>query len=120
MNKPEKVGEVRSWTGATPAKWHTIYVRVTKAESLKVGLSIPNQTARAHEIAAQRGWVDYCIYIELTDVKAQWWVEKRPAFKRLVQDIEAGRVVAVCARHTDRLWRGAEIQARFLALLRAH
>ncbi len=70
-------------------------------------------------MAAQRGWGDYCIYVELTDVNAKWWVEKRPAFKRLVEDIRARRVIAVCARHTDRLWRG-DIQNKFLKELSDH
>jgi site-specific DNA recombinase len=112
--------DVESWTGATPARFHAFYVRVTAKESLTQGLSIPNQIARAREIATQRGWTYYRIYVEPKSVKASLWVDKRPALRRLVDDIQAGRVIALCGRHFDRIWRGSEVQTKLLTLMKAH
>jgi site-specific DNA recombinase len=124
INRPERARFVQiidSWgDGPPPETWNAIYVRVTAEESLKKELSIPNQIARAHEIARARGWTYYRIYVELRHVKGEWWIEKRPAFRRMLEDVEAGRIVAVCARHLDRLWRGNEIQTRLLNVLKPH
>ncbi len=111
---------LQSWTaeGPTPERWHAFYVRVTREESVQADLSIPNQIARAKEIAALRSWRDYKIYVEPRHVSAELWTDKRPALRDLLDDARAGRVLAVCARHTDRLWRNNGIQARFLAVLR--
>ncbi|MDI1450766.1 recombinase family protein [Polyangium sp. 6x1] len=111
---------LQSWDeGAKPPeRWWAFYVRVTREESVKADLSIPNQCARARELAAQRRWYDYRIYIEPKHVTAELWTDKRPALKQLLDDIAAGKVAGACARHTDRFWRNNEIQARFLRLIR--
>nr|WP_275939228.1 recombinase family protein [Polyangium spumosum] len=113
---------LQSWDDGSPppARWWAFYVRVTSEESMKRDLSIPNQCARSREIARLRGWQDYRIYVEPRKVSAELWTEKRPALKELLDDIAAGRIQGVCARHTDRQWRNNEIQARILSALRAH
>jgi site-specific DNA recombinase len=111
---------LESWTGAPPDRWHAFYCRVTQEESVKTDLSIPNQIARAREVAAARGWLNYQIYVEPRHVSGELWTEKRPALKRLVDDIIAGRVTSVCVRHTDRLWRNAQVQTKLLEILRQH
>ncbi|MGK3994985.1 recombinase family protein [Sorangium sp. So ce1024] len=110
-----------SWsTGAAPPeRWWAFYVRVTREESVTTDLSIPNQIARAKEIAAARGWTNWRIYVEPKHVSAELWTDKRPALRELLADVAAGRVVGVCARHAERFWRGVEIQGRFLSALRA-
>ncbi len=112
----------QSWSAsaAPPERWWAFYVRVTREESVTADLSIPNQIARAEEIAAARGWSDWKIYVEPKHVSAELWADKRPALRELLADVAAGRVRGVCARHTDRLWRGVDIQARVLEPLRAH
>jgi site-specific DNA recombinase len=111
-----------SWSGCStpPERWVAFYVRVTKEESVKTDLSIPNQVARATEVAALRKWEHWKIYIEPKHVSGELWLNKRPALRELVQDVNAGRVNSVCARHTDRLWRTSEIQAQLLSILRKH
>lgn len=109
-----------SWMGSPPGRWAAFYVRVTQEESVKTDLSIPNQVARAHEVAASRGWTDYQIYVEPRHVSGELWIDKRPGLRRLVEDIRAGRVSSVCSRHTDRLWRTAEVQSKLLPILRDH
>jgi DNA invertase Pin-like site-specific DNA recombinase len=111
---------IDSWTGAPPERWHAFYVRVTQEESVKVDLSIPNQIARSREIAGERNWTHYRIYVEPRHVSAELWVEKRPALRHMLEDVAAGRVTAICARHLDRLWRNNDIQTRLLALLKPH
>src|SRR5262245_4415914 len=87
-------------------------------ESVQAGLSVPNQWPRGREIASLSRWPEYRIYVEPKHVSAELWTDKRPALKRLLDDIAAGRVLGVCARHTDRFWRNNEVQARFLRILR--
>jgi site-specific DNA recombinase len=117
MSEMEKL---HSWTAEvpTPERWYAFYVRVTQEESVTADLSIPNQIARARELAAVRGWNDYRIYVEPRHVSAKLWIEKRPALKELLDDVAAGRIIGVCARHTDRLWRNSRVQGRILDALR--
>jgi DNA invertase Pin-like site-specific DNA recombinase len=113
--------ELRSWgERAAPPGWWAFYVRVTREESVTADLSIPNQVGRAREVAALRGWSDYKIYVEPKHVSAKLWADKRPALKELLDDVAAGRIRGACARHTDRLWRNNDIQARLLGALRPH
>jgi site-specific DNA recombinase len=119
-DRMKDVEVIESWEGAPPERWHAFYVRVTAEESLKTDLSIPNQIARAREIAVARGWTDYRIYVERRHVKGEWWTDKRPALRLMLEAVGAGRVPAVCARHLDRLWRNNDIQRRLLAFLKPH
>ncbi len=111
---------LQSWDEGSkpPDRWWAFYIRVTREESIKTDLSIPNQCARAREVAALRRWSDYRIYVEPKHITAEAWADKRPALRQLLDDIAAGKILGVCARHTDRFWRNNEIQARFLKILR--
>src|SRR5690242_12776957 len=114
MNSRHNVVEgiqLQSWDTKSkpPARYWAFYVRVTSEESVKKDLSIPNQCNRAIEIAKARGWHDYRIYVEPINVSAELWTDKRPAFKEMLDDAVAGRIIGICARHTDRLWRNNEV-----------
>jgi site-specific DNA recombinase len=111
---------LRSWNDSPPDRWVAFYVRVTKEESVQTDLSIPNQIARAKEVAAIRRWTAWQIYVEPKHVSGELWIDKRPAFRELLGDVSSGRVIAVCARHVDRLWRASEVQTRLLDILRQH
>lgn len=111
---------LQSWDvlSSAPARYWAFYVRVTSDESVKKDLSIPNQCRRAIEIAKLRGWHDYRIYVEPMNVSAELWTDKRPAFKELLDDVAAGRIIGICARHTDRLWRNNDVLGKLIATLR--
>src|SRR5262245_18294739 len=109
-----------SWTGAPPDEWPAFYVRVTKEESVKQDLSIANQIARCHEIAAHRRWPNYKIYVEPRHVSGELWIDKRPRLKQILEDVARGRVRRMCARHVDRFCRGAVILASLRDAIRPH
>ncbi len=113
---------LQSWAESSPppARYWAFYVRVTSEESVKKDLSIPNQCRRAIEIAMGRGWHDYRIYVEPVNVSAELWTDKRPAFKQLLDDVAAGHVIGICARHTDRLWRNNDVLGKLINVLRPH
>lgn len=94
-----------------------IYVRVTQEESAKADLSLPNQRNRGLEAAETHGWGAVKVYQEPKHVGADLGPGRRPALAELLRDIEAGAVTRVWARHTDRLWRGSEIQDLILKVL---
>lgn len=113
---------LQSWDPSSPPppRYWAFYVRVTSEESVKKDLSIPNQCRRAIEIAVARGWHDYRIYVEPMNVSAELWTDKRPAFKAMLDDVMAGRILGICARHTDRLWRNNDVLGRLINVLRPH
>jgi DNA invertase Pin-like site-specific DNA recombinase len=94
-----------------------IYLRVTQEESLKTDLSIPNQRNRGLEDAESHDWGTVKIYQEPKHVGADEGPEKRPALAEILRDIEAGVTTRVWARHTDRLWRGSEVQDLILKVM---
>ena len=102
------------------AKITAVYVRVTREESLKLDLSIPNQKNRAIELCGERGWGIVKIYQEPRQVGGDLLPRKRPALAALLSDVEAGRVERVLVRHTDRLWRSTEVEELILRALHQH
>jgi len=102
------------------AKVTAIYVRVTREESLKLDLSIPNQKNRAVELCGERGWNTVKIYQEPRQVGGDLMPRKRPALAALLADIEAGFVERLLVRHTDRLWRSTEVEELILRALHQH
>src|SRR5205085_12200969 len=93
---------------------------VTREESVKTDLSLPNQRNRAIEISESHSWQAVRIYQEPRHVGGDVGPEKRPALAELLRDIEAGVVVRVLVRHTDRLWRSTEVEDRILNVLHKH
>jgi site-specific DNA recombinase len=102
------------------AKVTAVYVRVTREESLKLDLSIPNQRNRAVELCGERGWSPVKIYQEPRHVGGDLPPAKRPALAELLADVEAGAVERVLVRHTDRLWRSTEVEDVILRVLHEH
>ena len=97
-----------------------LYVRVTREESIKQGLSIPNQRNRGLEVAANRGWKWVKVYVEPKHVSAELWIDKRTALAELINDLKTGKIKRVFARHQDRFWRSSEVRDKLLQILRTH
>jgi site-specific DNA recombinase len=106
--------------GASEEPVTAIYIRVTKEESVKTDLSIPNQRARCLEVCSERGWMTVKLYIEPKHIGGEFGPSKRPALAALLSDLETGRVARVLARHTDRLWRGSRVQDFIMDACKRH
>ena len=97
-----------------------LYVRVTREESIKQGLSIPNQKNRGLEVAALREWNWVKVYVEPRHVGGDCWTDKRAALRELVEDLKTGKIKRVFARHHDRFWRDSEVRDRMLKIFREY
>ncbi|MBP9855102.1 MAG: recombinase family protein [Candidatus Omnitrophica bacterium] len=97
-----------------------LYIRVTKEESVKKGLSIPNQRNRGIEIAERRKWNWVKVYQEPRHVGGDQWIDKRVALAQLIEDIKTGKIRHVFVRHQDRLWRSAEVQVKLLKIFKEY
>lgn len=86
------------------------YARVTKEESVKKGLSLPNQRRRFGELAARYGWTSRH-YEEPKHVSGEVGPVERPALAQLLADIHSGTARRVVVRHLDRLGRGPVLES---------
>lgn len=85
-----------------------VYVRISQ-DKVGAGLGVERQQADCEELAARLGWDVVDVYCD-NDLSA-YSGKPRPAYQRLLADIEAGRITAVVAWHTDRLHRSpAELE----------
>lgn len=79
-----------------------IYCRISSdPQGLKAGVERQEKDCRA--LAKKRGWKVAEAYID-NDVSA-WSGKQRPEYQRLLEDIEAGAINALCVWHLDRLHR---------------
>lgn len=90
-----------------------IYVRIS-SDSTGDGLGVARQEADCRALALTRGWEVVGVYRD-NDVSA-YSGKVRPAYERLLADIEAGEVRAVIAWHGDRLHRSPKELERFIDL----
>jgi site-specific DNA recombinase len=79
-----------------------LYCRISQ-DGEGQGLGVARQEADCRHLAERRGWDVVEVYID-NDLSA-YSGKARPAYQRLLADIEAGRVEAVVAWHPDRLHR---------------
>ncbi|MDW2800071.1 recombinase family protein [Clostridium boliviensis] len=79
-----------------------IYMRLSKDDGTGESASINNQRSMLRSYAARNG---YFIYGEYADDGYSGTTYERPAWKRLIADIEAGRVNLVITRDLSRLGR---------------
>ena len=93
-----------------------IYARLTREESIKRGLSLPEQERRAREICKERGWKPVEFYPEPRHVGGDVPFEKRAAGRKIVDRIKSGEVKRILVRHQDRLWRDTDVQSSILNL----
>ena len=94
-----------------------LYVRISSDPSgERVGVSRQLEQCRA--LAERRGWTVVDVY-EDDDLSA-YSGKRRPAYERMLEDIRAGRINAVIAWHTDRLYRRLRDLLDFTSLAETH
>lgn len=88
---------------SSPSRSVAVYARVSR-DKTGAGLSVDRQAAECRELAERRGWtITGPPYVD-NDISA-YSGKPRPGYRRLLKDIEAGRVGTVVCWHTDRLHR---------------
>lgn len=119
-------------TGSGKAKlqlWHTspvtstaapragIYCRISRDRE-GAGVSVGGQRSDCRDLAEALGWP---IVAEHSDNDLSAYSGKpRPGYRALLADMEAGRITAVLAWHTDRLHRSPVELEEFIAVSEAH
>jgi site-specific DNA recombinase len=92
-----------------PAVGVALYCRISQ-DGEGQGLGVARQEADCRHLAERRGWDVVEVYVD-NDLSA-YSGKARPAYQRLLADIEAGNVEAVVAWHPDRLHRSpVELEA---------
>lgn len=94
-----------------------IYLRISQDHTGE-GLGVARQLEDCTELAASLGWEVVEIYQD-NDVSAVS-AKPRPAYRRLLADIQAGEVNAVAAWHADRLYRRMRDLEELLEIVRSH
>jgi DNA invertase Pin-like site-specific DNA recombinase len=86
-----------------------LYCRISQ-DGEGQGLGVARQEADCRHLAERRGWEATEVYVD-NDLSA-YSGKTRPAYRRLLAEIEAGRVEAAVAWHPDRLHRSpVELEA---------
>jgi site-specific DNA recombinase len=81
-----------------------VYLRVSTDEQARSGLGLDDQMRRCQAMAAAKGWPTPAIYAD-EGLSGTLPAEKRPALKRLLEDVAAGQVQAVIILELSRLAR---------------
>jgi site-specific DNA recombinase len=81
-------------------------------DKVGAGLGVARQREDCEALTAKRGWDLVGLYVD-NDVSA-YSGKKRPEYRRLLDDMEAGKVDAVVAWHTDRLHRSPRELEEFI------
>lgn len=94
-----------------------IYVRIS-LDVAGEGLGVQRQEDLCREVATRRGWTVAQVYVD-NDVSASKDKE-RPAYTRMLADIEAGSIKAVVVYAIDRLTRRPIELEHFIILVEKH
>jgi DNA invertase Pin-like site-specific DNA recombinase len=101
-----------------PASVRTgLYARISQ-DAEGSGLGVARQEADARVLADRRGWKVAELYVD-NDISA-YSGKARPAYRRLLADIQSSRIDAVVAWHPDRLHRSPLELEEFIKLIEAH
>ncbi len=111
MNQAHHQHGAHAGTGAT-----AFYSRVTREESVRKGLSLPNQRKRFQELAERHSW-NFVAFEEPRQVSGELGESERPALHEMLEAVRRGEVSRVVVRHLDRLGRGPVLE-ELLAELR--
>ena len=81
------------------------------------GEGVGRQLADCRELAATRGWDNVVEYVD-NDLSA-FRAKRRPRYDQMLEDLHGGRLVAVVAYHSDRLYRRLTDLETFIAAVQA-
>jgi DNA invertase Pin-like site-specific DNA recombinase len=90
-----------------------IYVRISQDRG-GAGLGVERQEQECRALADRLGWTVTEVYCD-NDLSA-FNGRKRPAYERMLSDIDAGTITAVVAWHPDRLHRRSAELERYISL----
>ncbi len=96
------------------------YIRLTREESIITGLSVPAQRDGITSYAQQHELPNLEIYHEERAIGADVPFEKRPAGRRLLADIKAGKISHIICRDIDRLSRDTVLWLGFVSACCEH
>lgn len=94
-----------------------IYCRISQDRE-GAGLGVDRQRADCEALARERGWHVVGTYVD-NDISAFHVSKKRTEYRRLLCDIQEGRVNAIIAWHTDRLHRSPRELEEFIDICEA-
>lgn len=94
-----------------------IYTRISR-DAEKSGLGVQRQEEDCRTLARSLGWQVVDVYCD-NDISATRG-KLRPAYRRMLRDIEAGTVDAIVSWHTDRLHRSPLELEGFITLCESH
>jgi len=92
------------------------YIRLTREESIVTGLSMPAQQDGITSYAQQHDLPNLIMYLEERAIGADVPFEKRPAGRRLIADIQAGKISHIICRDVDRLSRDTVLWLGFVGI----
>ena len=96
-----------------------IYLRVSSEEQVE-GFSLDAQRRALREFCDGKGWVVAEEYADEGRSARSDQLEKRPAFKRLMEDVEAGLLHVVVVHKLDRFARNIRVTFEQFEVLRRH
>jgi DNA invertase Pin-like site-specific DNA recombinase len=94
-----------------------IYCRISEDRE-GAGLGVERQRADCQALISRHGWNLVRVYVD-NDISA-YSGKKRPEYRRLLDDLQAGRVAAIVAWHTDRLHRSPRELEEFIEICETH
>lgn len=94
-----------------------LYMRISR-DYTGESLGVTRQEEDCRALALRLGWTVDEIYVD-NDISASGR-KPRPAYKRMLADIESGRIDAIVAWHPDRLYRRAVDLGELVELVQRH
>src|SRR5512142_1938604 len=84
------------------------YIRVSTEDQAESGLGMDAQRSRCKAMCEVKAWPEPTFYVD-DGISGTKPVAKRPGLRKMIEDIEAGRIDAVVISSLDRLGRSAHI-----------
>ncbi len=103
-------------TPSAPPGWAGIYVRISEDRDGKE-LGIARQEHDCRSLCASRGYPPDRVEVFADNDTSAYSGKRRPAYERLLRDIDGGRVTFLTAWHPDRLHRSPSELENFITII---